>query len=81
MDIFRCTFCSAAVDEDESAGPQHDSRLLLARFNTQMEKLFDLLHAVENIRYFITQSLFGKSLTTFCNSKLNKSISENVTLT
>jgi len=48
---FRCTFCSSPVDEDESAGPKSDSRLLLAKFNTQMEKLYDLLHAVENIRY------------------------------
>lgn len=46
----KCTFCSAPVDEDEAAGPQQDSRLLLAKFNTQMEKLYDLLHAVENIR-------------------------------
>jgi hypothetical protein len=46
----RCTFCSSPVDEDESAGPKSDSRLLLAKFNTQMEKLYDLLHAVENIR-------------------------------
>ncbi len=35
----RCTYCSAAVEEDESAGPQRDSRQMLARFNTQMEKL------------------------------------------
>ena len=47
---FRCTFCSSPVDEDESAGPKSDSRLLLAKFNTQMEKLYDLLHAVENVR-------------------------------
>ena len=48
--ICRCTFCSSPVDEDESAGPKSDSRLLLAKFNAQMEKLYDLLQAVENIR-------------------------------
>eukprot|EP00095_Tigriopus_kingsejongensis_P007747 maker-scaffold815_size93432-snap-gene-0.15 protein:Tk07747 transcript:maker-scaffold815_size93432-snap-gene-0.15-mRNA-1 annotation:"general transcription factor iie subunit 1-like" len=46
----RCTFCSGEVEEDESAGPKSDSRLLLAKFNEQMEKLYDLLKAVENIR-------------------------------
>ncbi len=35
----RCTYCSGEVDEDENAGPQSDSRQLLAKFNTQMEKL------------------------------------------
>ena len=29
---YRCTFCSAVVEEDEAAGPQKDSRLLLAQF-------------------------------------------------
>lgn len=38
------------VEEDEAAGPQKDSRQLLAKFNTQMEKLYDLLRAVENIQ-------------------------------
>lgn len=46
----RCTYCSAMVEEDESAGPKKDSRLVLAKFNEQMEKLYDLLHAVENIK-------------------------------
>ena len=51
----RCTFCSSPVEEDESAGPKSDSRLLLAKFNTQMEKLYDLLHVVENIKFvFVT---------------------------
>uniref|UniRef100_A0A0K2TPD0 General transcription factor IIE subunit 1 n=2 Tax=Lepeophtheirus salmonis TaxID=72036 RepID=A0A0K2TPD0_LEPSM len=47
---FKCTFCGGQVDEDASAGPQHNSRALLARFNTQMERLYDLLRAVEEIK-------------------------------
>ncbi|TRY79901.1 hypothetical protein TCAL_10048 [Tigriopus californicus] len=46
----RCTYCSGEVEEDESAGPKSDSRLLLAKFNEQMEKLYDILKAVETIR-------------------------------
>ena len=38
------------VMEDESAMPKKDSRLLLAKFNDQMEKLYDLLRLVEDIR-------------------------------
>ncbi|CAB4054973.1 TFIIE1 [Lepeophtheirus salmonis] len=41
---------SFKFDEDASAGPQHNSRALLARFNTQMERLYDLLRAVEEIK-------------------------------
>lgn len=47
---FKCTFCSAPVDEDESAMPKKESRKLMATFNDQMEKLFDILRAVEDIR-------------------------------
>lgn len=47
---FRCTFCGASVEEDEAAMPKKDSRLLLAKFNEQMEKLYDLLRIVEDIK-------------------------------
>jgi len=47
---FKCTFCGSTVDEDESAMPKKESRKLLATFNEQMEKLFDLLRVVEDIR-------------------------------
>lgn len=47
---FKCTFCSCPVDEDESAMPKKESRKLMATFNDQMEKLFDILRAVEDIR-------------------------------
>ena len=44
------TYCFRTVEEDESAMPKKDSRLLLAKFNDQMEKLYELLRAVEDIR-------------------------------
>lgn len=47
---WRCTFCGNIVEEDESALPQQDSRLMLARFNEQLEPLYELLRAVENIK-------------------------------
>ena len=47
---FKCTFCGSTVDEDEAAMPKKDSRLLLAKFNEQMEKLYDLLRMVEDIK-------------------------------
>jgi len=47
---FKCTYCSSTVEEDESAMPKKDSRLLLAKFNEQMEKLYELLRIVEDIR-------------------------------
>ena len=37
-------------EEDEAAMPKKDSRLLLAKFNEQMEKLYDLLRIVEDIK-------------------------------
>ena len=36
---FKCTFCGSTVEEDESAIPKKDSRLMLAKFNDQMEKV------------------------------------------
>lgn len=47
---FKCTYCASTVEEDESAMPKKDSRLLLAKFNEQMEKLYELLRIVEDIR-------------------------------
>jgi len=45
----RCTHCGGTVDEDEASGPQQDSRQLLARFNSEMKSLYELLHLVENV--------------------------------
>lgn len=47
---FRCTYCGGAVEEDMSAMPKKDSRLLLAKFNEQLQPLYDLLRDVENIK-------------------------------
>ena len=47
---FRCSFCDAPVEEDESALPKTDSRLLLARFNEQIEPLYNLLREVDDIK-------------------------------
>jgi len=47
---FKCTYCASTVEEDESAMPKKDSRLLLAKFNEQMERLYELLRIVEDIR-------------------------------
>lgn len=47
---FRCTFCGSLVEEDISALPKKDSRLLLAKFNEQLQPLYDLLREVEEIK-------------------------------
>lgn len=46
---FRCTLCSALVEEDPSVLPATDSRLILAKFNEQIEPLYILLREVEDI--------------------------------
>jgi transcription initiation factor TFIIE subunit alpha len=38
------------VEEDQSALPKKDSRLLLAKFNEQLEPLYILLREVEGIK-------------------------------
>ncbi|XP_026466512.1 general transcription factor IIE subunit 1-like [Ctenocephalides felis] len=47
---FCCTFCNSAVEEDLSALPKKDSRLLLAKFNEQLEPLYMLLRQVEGLK-------------------------------
>lgn len=47
---FRCTYCREVVEEDQSAVPKKDSRLLLAKFNDQLEPLYMLLKEVEGIK-------------------------------
>ncbi|XP_058985462.1 general transcription factor IIE subunit 1 [Musca domestica] len=47
---FRCTYCGCTVEEDTSAMPTKDSRLMLARFNEQLQPLYDLLREVEGIK-------------------------------
>ncbi|XP_045614080.1 general transcription factor IIE subunit 1 [Procambarus clarkii] len=45
-----CIICKQEVQEDMSGMPRHDTRLLLSKFNEQMEPLFNLLREVENIK-------------------------------
>lgn len=47
---FACTFCGSCVEEDASAVPRHDSRMLMAKFNDVMEPLFILLKEVEGVK-------------------------------
>ncbi|CAG9858710.1 unnamed protein product [Phyllotreta striolata] len=47
---FHCTYCREVVEEDSSALPKKDSRLLLAKFNEQLEPLYMLLREVEGIK-------------------------------
>jgi transcription initiation factor TFIIE subunit alpha len=52
-DIFltmTCLYCGAEVEEDISCLPNRSSRNLLAKFNTQMEIVFELLSRVEHVR-------------------------------
>ncbi|XP_068244794.1 general transcription factor IIE subunit 1 [Palaemon carinicauda] len=45
-----CIICKQEVQEDMSGMPRHDTRLVLQKFNEQMEPLFNLLREVENIK-------------------------------
>lgn len=45
-----CTFCGNLVEEDLTAMPRTDSRLMLAKFNEQLEPLYDLLKQTEGIK-------------------------------
>ncbi|GBL98754.1 General transcription factor IIE subunit 1 [Araneus ventricosus] len=47
---FRCSFCEQPIIEDESALPKTDSRLMLARFNEQIEPLYNLLRDVDDVK-------------------------------
>ncbi|XP_033741256.1 general transcription factor IIE subunit 1-like [Pecten maximus] len=47
---FRCTFCECEVEEDESAMPKKDARTLLAKFNEQIQSVFDLLKECDDIK-------------------------------
>uniref|UniRef100_A0A131XW56 General transcription factor IIE subunit 1 n=1 Tax=Ixodes ricinus TaxID=34613 RepID=A0A131XW56_IXORI len=47
---FRCSYCSAPVEEDQDGLPRQDSRLLLARFNDQIQPLYTLLRELDDVR-------------------------------
>lgn len=45
-----CTFCQEEVVEDESSLPKSDARTSLARFNEQIQPIYDLLQECEEIK-------------------------------
>lgn len=45
-----CTFCNSVVEEDESSVPKQDARTVLARFNEQIQPVYNLLRACEDVR-------------------------------
>uniref|UniRef100_T1JQD5 Uncharacterized protein n=1 Tax=Tetranychus urticae TaxID=32264 RepID=T1JQD5_TETUR len=45
-----CSYCGEIVEEDPDVLPKADSRLILAKFNDQMEPLYMLLKEVEDIK-------------------------------
>lgn len=45
-----CTICHGEVEEDATAGPKSDSRIMVAKFNEQMEPLYKLLKEVEDVK-------------------------------
>ncbi|XP_052810686.1 general transcription factor IIE subunit 1-like isoform X2 [Mya arenaria] len=47
---FRCTICQNEVIEDESAVNAKDARTLLAKFNEQIQQLYDLLRECEDVK-------------------------------
>lgn len=47
---FRCNYCGDIVEEESSALPKADSRLVLAKFNQQIEPLYLLLKEVEDLK-------------------------------
>lgn len=48
--MYKCTFCQAEVEEDESAMPKKDARTLLAKFNEQIQPVYELLSDCENLK-------------------------------
>ncbi|KAK7477625.1 hypothetical protein BaRGS_00031103 [Batillaria attramentaria] len=48
--VLLCTFCHGEVVEDESSLPQKDARTSLARFNEQIQPIYDLLQDCEEIK-------------------------------
>ncbi|CAL1539702.1 unnamed protein product [Lymnaea stagnalis] len=45
-----CTFCNVTVEEDESSVPKQDARTLLAKFNEQIQPIYDLLRVCEDVK-------------------------------
>ena len=47
---FVCSFCQSEVEEDESAVSTKDARTLLAKFNEQIQPLYELLKECDDIK-------------------------------
>ncbi|XP_062584102.1 general transcription factor IIE subunit 1-like [Saccostrea cucullata] len=47
---FRCTFCENEVEEEAGATSVQDTRTLLAKFNEQIQPVFDLLQKCDDIK-------------------------------
>ncbi|XP_029658410.1 general transcription factor IIE subunit 1 [Octopus sinensis] len=45
-----CMICQVEVEEDESAIPKQDARTMLAKFNEQIQPIYDLLKECEDVR-------------------------------
>ena len=48
--LLRCTICEQEVEEDESSLPSQDARTLMAKFNEQIQPIYDLLRNCEDIK-------------------------------
>ena len=46
----RCFICQSEVQEDESAIQKKDARTLLARFNEQIQPIYELLQECEDVK-------------------------------
>jgi len=45
-----CTYCNTVVEEDQSSIPKQDARTVMARFNEQIQPVYNLLQACEDVR-------------------------------
>ncbi|GAB1604770.1 general transcription factor IIE subunit 1-like [Argonauta hians] len=48
--MLMCMICQVEVVEDESAIPKQDARTMLAKFNEQIQPIYDLLKECEDVR-------------------------------
>ena len=50
-----CTYCQAEVEEEKTSEDKIDARSLMAKFNDQIEPIYNLVREVEDVR--LAQSL------------------------
>ncbi|XP_050394631.1 general transcription factor IIE subunit 1 [Patella vulgata] len=46
----KCTYCNTEVEEDETSMPKQDARTMLAKFNEQIQPIYDLLKECEDYK-------------------------------